>query len=227
MAANPSYLRQQDWYDPAQHGGVVTMIGCGGVGSVAALALAKLGIPDLRLIDPDVVEPHNLPNQMFTAEDVGKPKVEAMAEMVTLHNPAITVEALAVPFEADHLRPGIVVSGLDSMEARSEVWGALSGHLSVALYLDARLGGQQVVLYGVQPASRPDQQFYAESLYSDDEAREDACTARSIIDVGFAVGSLIARAVRLQLTGAEVERILVHNQLTLNNEIGVREGVTV
>lgn len=216
--ASPNYMRQTDWYDPRVHEGSVTMIGCGGIGSAAAIALAKLGIPRIRLIDPDGVEPHNLPNQMFDIADVGKPKVEALAErIVAMRGDEIDLrtEVTRVTSDGELKLGGIVVSGLDSMEARNDVWrGQVAKNAAISLYIDARLGGEKIVLYAINPMEKGGIDLYEETLYSDEDAKEDPCSRRSIIDVGFSTAALITRAVRKHLTGEVVEPILVHNQET-------------
>jgi len=55
----------------------VAIVGLGGTGSIAAQQLVHLGVRDLLLIDPDVVEETNL-NRVVNAQpaDVGRPKVQ-------------------------------------------------------------------------------------------------------------------------------------------------------
>src|SRR5690554_7355564 len=49
------------------------------------LQLAKLGITNITVWDFDVVEEHNVPNQLFGLNDIGKPKVEALKQIVAEH----------------------------------------------------------------------------------------------------------------------------------------------
>jgi molybdopterin/thiamine biosynthesis adenylyltransferase len=59
----------------------VAVIGCGRSGSLAADALAALGVAQLALIDPDRMEMHNLGEMPGARQaDVGRPKVEVLAE---------------------------------------------------------------------------------------------------------------------------------------------------
>jgi hypothetical protein len=62
----------------------VTILGLGGLGSHLAQQLAYLGILHYTLVDGETIEPTNL-NRFIGAihEDVGKPKVEVIARMVT------------------------------------------------------------------------------------------------------------------------------------------------
>lgn len=63
-----------------KRGRSVLVVGAGGLGTAASWALAEAGNVSLLLIDPDVVEPSNLPRQvLFHDEDVGRPKAEAAA----------------------------------------------------------------------------------------------------------------------------------------------------
>ncbi|MCB0485267.1 MAG: HesA/MoeB/ThiF family protein [Flavobacteriaceae bacterium] len=61
----------------------VVIIGCGGLGTVAAAYLAGSGIGSIHLVDFDVVDVSNLHRQVFyKTEDVGKPKVEVLGSYV-------------------------------------------------------------------------------------------------------------------------------------------------
>jgi molybdopterin/thiamine biosynthesis adenylyltransferase len=57
----------------------IILLGLGGVGSQIALALARKGAGKLVLLDHDIVEPSNLPRQVYYPRDVGKPKAYALA----------------------------------------------------------------------------------------------------------------------------------------------------
>jgi molybdopterin-synthase adenylyltransferase len=58
----------------------VLIVGAGGLGVPAAMALARAGKLDFGLIDPDCVELSNLPRQvLYSTRDCGTPKVTAAA----------------------------------------------------------------------------------------------------------------------------------------------------
>lgn len=70
----------------------VCIIGAGGLGSWIARSLAGLGVGELVLVDPDVVEEANLSHQVvFTREDIGRPKVVALQERLTSLFPDIAI----------------------------------------------------------------------------------------------------------------------------------------
>ncbi|MGM1058719.1 HesA/MoeB/ThiF family protein [Saccharothrix sp. Mg75] len=70
----------------------VTIVGVGGVGSTAALALTQSGIGALHLVEPDVVELSNLNRQvLYTEHDLGRPKIDAAIEALRRHNGEVEV----------------------------------------------------------------------------------------------------------------------------------------
>lgn len=60
----------------------VVVVGCGGAGSWAGLFCALCGVEDITLVDPDVVETSNLNRTPYKLSDVGRPKVDALAELI-------------------------------------------------------------------------------------------------------------------------------------------------
>lgn len=76
----------------------VGIVGLGSVGSIVAEAVARMGIGDVLLIDPDHVEEHNLDRLMFaTSRDIGKLKVTLAAAAMRRHATARPFEVLDIP----------------------------------------------------------------------------------------------------------------------------------
>ena len=70
----------------------VTILGVGGTGGIAAMALAASGIGRLHCVDPDEVELSNLSRQViYTEDDLGKPKAEAAVARLRRLNSDIEV----------------------------------------------------------------------------------------------------------------------------------------
>ena len=60
----------------------VAIAGLGGLGSNIAVMLARSGIGKLLLVDFDVVDVTNLNRQMYFIPQLGKPKAEALPELL-------------------------------------------------------------------------------------------------------------------------------------------------
>lgn len=81
---------------------LVLLVGAGGVAHPAAIALVAAGITRLRVCDDDRVERTNLHRQiLFRDEDVGRSKLEALAERLDERAPGIAVEARPMRFLPD------------------------------------------------------------------------------------------------------------------------------
>jgi sulfur carrier protein ThiS adenylyltransferase len=189
-----NFLRQLDILDPSLIVYPVTIIGTGGIGSPLAWILGKMGCADITLFDHDTVEQHNLPNQFFQLKDVGRPKVEAVRDNVLLFAEC-NVRALQEMYQNQPLS-GIVISGVHDMKNRRAIWEKVRYNLEVPLYIDGRMGGEILELHTVRPSALSDIEQYEESLFSDEEAAELSCSARSIIYTVVVLGGLIASQVK-------------------------------
>jgi len=70
---------------------VVGIAGLGGLGSMVAIALARIGVGTLILVDFDVVEPSNLNRQQYFIHQIGMTKVKAMTENISRINPYVRI----------------------------------------------------------------------------------------------------------------------------------------
>ena len=103
---------------------VVTVIGCGGLGSPALTYLACAGIGTLRIIDNDIVEESNLNRQfLHTTDSVGMAKTESAAKRLKEINPCIRIEAIQQELTKENVKTlltgsDVVLSCLDHLSAR-------------------------------------------------------------------------------------------------------------
>lgn len=116
----------------------VGIAGCGGLGSNVALMLARCGVGHLLLADADVVDASNLNRQQFWPRHVGRPKAEALAELLQELNPAL---------EADARRLLLTPETLPDLLPCCPVWvEALDDPASKALFVERALAaGRQVI----------------------------------------------------------------------------------
>lgn len=70
----------------------VAVIGCGGIGSLAAMILAGAGVKKLIIVDPDKIEISNFNRQFFwTVKDVGASKVKILSKRLKERFPNIEI----------------------------------------------------------------------------------------------------------------------------------------
>lgn len=171
----------------------VTVIGAGATGSWLVLQLAKLGISNITVYDFDVVEEHNIPNQLFGLQDVGKPKVEALAEYIT-HQTGLEINAINERFESQYLE-GYVFVMVDNMATRDKIWKrSVKFKSAVKLMVEPRMGLNEARVYNVLPMNLEHHKRYEACWYPDDEAEVSACgTSMSVITTALLTASFCAR----------------------------------
>lgn len=144
--------------------GLITIVGCGFLGSLFAEELAKRLYAfeekrPVRLIDYDTVEERNAANQNFTRQDGQDEMYKVDVISLMLDNYGVFAETSEGD---DHLRPAkltrenyqelldgseIVVSALDNMEARMLVWAWGKQHKKPVIHLGISQGGSGEVTW--------------------------------------------------------------------------------
>ena len=70
----------------------VVILGCGSVGSLVAMELARSGVGHFLLCDADIVEYHNVCRHQCGIEDVGDLKINALGRKLININPNVQIE---------------------------------------------------------------------------------------------------------------------------------------
>jgi sulfur carrier protein ThiS adenylyltransferase len=83
----------------------VAIAGLGGLGSNAAIALARSGVGKLKLADFDIVEWSNLNRQHYFREDVGKRKTKALAKHLLSINMDLEISLFEEKLHPNNLHP--------------------------------------------------------------------------------------------------------------------------
>jgi len=191
------FWRQMDILNPDEMK-PVTLIGCGAIGSATGLMLAKLGIKDFTLFDPDEIEEHNIPNQLYPSRSIGLFKIDELNEVMNNFAPQeINVKAVQKKFDGNDINP-IVICAVDSMKERKEIWKKIKYQAQASLYIDARMGGETMRIYAINPCDPDHIEFYEKTFYSADDL---PCTAQSIIYNIFVISGLIGSLIKKHLKG--------------------------
>ena len=197
--ATANFRDQTGFFDPSKNTDTLTVIGCGGIGASSLPTLVTLGIRRIVLWDPDEVEDRNVASQlMFRPDDVGRPKVEVAEEVLTAYG-AESVEAHQEPFVSDEhggALEGIVLSAVDTMAVRQDVWGAVNGNPFVSRLFDGRIGGETYTLIDIDPLNGDHVAWYEKfQLFGDDEVVPLPCTQRAIVYPAVVLGAQVAAAI--------------------------------
>ncbi len=100
----------------------IHIIGCGSVGSTLAENLARCGLTKMTLWDFDTVEAHNIANQMFRQQDLNKPKVEALRDILVEINPEAEPDLKLMPNGwQGKLLSGYIFLCVDNIELRRQI----------------------------------------------------------------------------------------------------------
>lgn len=102
----------------------IGIAGLGGLGSNAAISLARAGIGKLVLVDFDIVEESNLSRQYYFLDQIGKSKIIALVDNIKRINPKIIIEEhneklVKGSMEKRFKNVDVVIEALDSAETKT------------------------------------------------------------------------------------------------------------
>ena len=189
---NPTFVadfsNQEGWFDPDSFTETVTIIGLGGIGGTLIPLISTLGFRKYVLWEDDVVKPHNMATTTtFLPEHLLQPKAEVCRDRLYAGG-ATDVKIIPRKFTANDDVEGIVISAVDNMTARQEIWQAVK-RSNVQFYLDGRIGGLQFSLFGVEPF---DGEWYEQRwLFDDSQAAPLPCATRAIAFTAEALSAYI------------------------------------
>lgn len=127
---NPSYLK----------GKPIHILGCGATGSALAECLSRFGITNMKLYDFDKVDSHNISNQMFTNDDIGKEKVLAVKEYLCKINPDCEEVEVFRDGYTDQPLDGYVFLCVDNIDLRRKIAKDNKYNMQIDLMFDFRIG---------------------------------------------------------------------------------------
>jgi len=142
-------------------GAHVALVGAGGLGAPAILALAAAGVGTLTVIDDDVVEVSNLQRQVLhRTADIGRPKADSAVRVAADLSPTTVVRPLLTRLDAsnaEELLSGadVVLDGADTFATRVDVAAACE-RLGVPLVWGViqEFAAQLTVFWSRPPAGR-------------------------------------------------------------------------
>ena len=205
------FVRQRDLAPRKLLSAVV--IGAGGIGGATSLALAKMGTKRLSIFDPDLVERHNQPNQIYGLRDVGYFKIEMLRRILLDLADARASYYKEEVSENTPLSGTVVLSCVDSIESRRKILKAALRSGRPRFLVDGRVGGEVIELHQCNLLSIGSVQAYSKTL--EVNPIHVPCTRAAIIDGMLAIAALMARAYRMICQTKRVEKPLKYDHRNL------------
>ncbi len=204
------FVRQDDFVPRKRLGEIqITVIGIGAVGRQVALQLAAIGAPRLQLIDFDKVNEVNVTTQAFFAEDVGRPKVQAVTDTIMGLDDSIRVLAIEDRWRAKYDIGQAVFCCVDSIAARAAIWRTAKSRCQ--FWCDGRMLGEVIRVLSVDRLEA--QERYSGTLFPQAQAQRGRCTAHSTIYAASITAGLMVHQLTRWLRGIPVDHDLMLNLL--------------
>ena len=179
--ADISTIRHASIFNAIKHREQIHIVGAGAIGSRLWLALVELGITEIAIYDFDVVEPHNLANQIFLASHVGMPKVEALADYYRLktgNRPPSSMEFgnKKITHEEGAAFDGVVFMALDTMHGRVMLGDLCDrGQHLIRRVFDTRMASSYGDVLSYDPNNRGEYNAWKATLIDDADAEVSPC----------------------------------------------------
>lgn len=184
----------------------INIIGVGAVGSYIALQLAKLGVEKIIIWDFDVVDEHNITNQVYDYEDLDLPKVDALEKHLKRSNPEIRVIKKG-RYSAGMPISGIVFLEVDSMKVRQEFVDDNRYNQEIDMVIDGRIGLATGEVHCISWQDEKIVEKFEEKVQSFDDANAAVTVS--------ACGTTLSVSPTVFVTAAEAVKCLINY---INNE---------
>lgn len=188
-----------EWFSAIQSTSVI-IAGIGGIGSNVAFQLARMAPVSIVLYDNDNVERVNMAGQLYSKNDIGKSKVDALSDMISLYTSAPHVLAIKELFTASTEAGDIMICGFDNMTSRKVFFSSWLKHVeskspeekAKCLYIDGRLSMDTLQILCIQGDDVYSINRYKNNyLFSDSEADLTVCSMKQTTYLACMIGSLI------------------------------------
>lgn len=187
------------WFDEIQKSRVI-IAGIGGIGSNVAFQLARMAPANITLYDEDIVERVNMAGQLYSTNDIGQRKVDAIASMISAYTLAKQVNAVPSKFTDNTEAGDIMICGFDNMAARKTFYNSWKRHVQTltpdsrakCLFLDGRLSIDTLQIFCIQGDDKVSMDRYeTEFLFFDFQAEHTVCSMKQTTYLACMIGSLM------------------------------------
>ena len=187
------------WFQKAQEQ-IIILAGVGGIGSWISFLLAKLHPRAMYLYDPDTVELVNLAGQLYSSNDVGKYKVDALCDTIANYTGYRDIFSYPTRYADDSLVGDIMFCGFDNMPAREYFYRRWHDHVMSlpedrrhqCLFIDGRLTAEELQILALTGNDEYYMKQYEERfLFTDAEAVQEVCSFKQTAFMANMIGALV------------------------------------
>lgn len=193
------------WANATQH---IVVGGVGGIGSWAALYLARVG-HNLYMYDMDIIDETNMGGQLYSIAQIGRNKAVATKENIhAFCGDDANVTVFERYQEEDGLTTPVVFSCFDNMAARKLMFEKWAAYDKRELFVDGRMLAEVGMVFVVQKGQ---EDAYRETLFDDSEVEEAPCSFKSTSHCGALIGSLMISGLNNYLankTAGNMDRLI-------------------
>ena len=170
-------LRHREFFDASKYNSTTSIVGAGAVGSRVFASLIELGFTKIKVYDFDVVERHNVANQIYGEVQCGMSKVAALQEWAQHKAPGLPRTHL--DFRSEKVVPGTALRGtvfllVDSMKERRRIYeGCIQDNIDVPRVIEVRMAASHGEVYTFNPHTQGN--AWLNTLIDDDKAEVSGC----------------------------------------------------
>lgn len=185
-----------EYFNPIEKNITCHVIGVGATGSHVAIALAKMGVPNIHIYDFDTVDEHNITNQAYDKLDLDKTKIEAMTTKLLAINPNLKITRHCEGWKEGMRLTDYVFLCVDSIKIRKAICVENLYNQYIKAIFDFRLVLTSAQTYCTEWNTSTNKEKFIDTMaFTDEEAREQtpvsACgTTLNIITAVWAIVSL-------------------------------------
>ena len=192
----------------------VGVIGGGGIGAMVALVLAKMGVVSLTVWDDDVISSVNIPTQLHRHADIDVPKVLSLQHTLEEFSDEIFFTPIQARVDEHYIFPqfNLLISAVDSIDARKAIWQAIKNSPLPSAYIDCRMSAEQYQHFAFLLDDRKAAANYEAMLMelNENDVPDEVCTMKSTFYTASLAAGHVGTAFRNLLRNKMRPHRLVH-----------------
>lgn len=221
MSQQSNRFKSLPWASSEVH---VVVGGAGGIGSWLSVFLSRMGA-GVTIIDPDVVEAHNLGGQLYLNEHIGMPKAESVKALCSVLNDGAHLtsykthiddsreftdeeaEDTELVFAYEFGREAFF-SCFDNITARKQCFYAWleANETDSSIFIDGRMLAEGGFVYAVRRNDEDAITAYEGTLFESGTATEQPCTAKATSHCGALIAAVMTSVFTNHLTNLALGR---------------------